>query len=106
MKKLLSSLLLCSSAFLLSAKTVRVGYYIDAGNFMSGFMEGDEKSGYAYEYLQNIASYTDWEYEYVYGYWDGLNEKMLKGEIDLLPDVSYRPDRENLYTQAARSSGK
>ncbi len=97
MKKLLTSLLVFSSALLLSAKTVKVGYYIDAGNFMSGFMEGDEKSGYAYEYLQNIASYTDWEYEYVYGYWDVLNEKILKGEIDLLPDVSYRTDREKLY---------
>ena len=97
MKRILSSVLICCSAFVLSAKTVKVGYYIDAGNFMSGFSPEDERAGYAYEYLQNIASYTDWEYEYVYGYWDSLNEKLLRGEIDLLTDVSYRADREKLY---------
>lgn len=25
------------------------------------------KSGYSYEYLQKLASYTGWKYEYVYG---------------------------------------
>jgi diguanylate cyclase (GGDEF)-like protein len=97
MKRILSAVLLCCSAYMLSAKTVKVGYYIDAGNFMSGLSEEDERAGYAYEYLQNIASYTDWEYEYVYGYWDALYEKLLKGEIDFLTDVSYTPERENLF---------
>lgn len=53
------------STFCISAKTVKTGYYIDSGDFMSGFGPEDPKDGYAYEYLQTIASYTGWEYEYV-----------------------------------------
>lgn len=87
------------------AKTVRVGYYKDAGNFMEGFSEADPKFGYAYEYLQNIASYTDWKYEYVYGYWDDLFEKLQKGEIDLLPDVSYMKNREKFISYPMYSMG-
>ena len=97
MKKLLSAILFCCSAVALNAKTVKVGYYIDAGNFMSGFTSQDERKGYAYEYLQNIASYTDWEFEYVYGYWDSLYEKLLSGEIDLLTDVSFSKERTALF---------
>ena len=33
------------------AKTVRVGYYKNSGNFMSGFSESDPRSGFAYEYI-------------------------------------------------------
>ena len=88
------------------SKTVRVGYYIDAGNFMSGFSDEDEKSGYAYEYVQNLLLYTDdWQYEYVYGYWDTLYEKLLKGEIDLLPDISYSKERERELFYPKHSMG-
>lgn len=82
------------STFCISAKTVKTGYYIDSGDFMSGFGPEDPKDGYAYEYLQTIASYTGWEYEYVYGNWNELYDKLLTGEIDILTDVSYNPERE------------
>ena len=39
-------------------KTVRVGYYRDSPPFMNGKSESDPKGGYAYEYLQYVASYT------------------------------------------------
>ena len=43
-------------------KTVRVGYLIYDG-FQEG--EGDEpKSGYGYEYLQQIAYFSGWKYEW------------------------------------------
>lgn len=45
------------------------------------------KSGYSYEYLQKLASYTGWKYEYVYGEWDELFEKLKDGEIDLMAEV-------------------
>lgn len=106
MKKFLSVVLVCCGIFSLNAKTVKVGYYIDAENFMSGFSEEDKRSGYAYEYLQNIASYTDWEYEYVYGYWDSLYEKLLNGEIDLLTDVSFTDERQKLFNYSAFPMGQ
>jgi len=94
MKKIVLLLLstICFS-FLVSAKTVKVGYYKDSGNFMSGFSEEDPKAGFAYEYLQTIAAYTGWTYEYKYGYFDELYEALLSGEIDILPDISYTPER-------------
>ena len=73
-------------------KTVKVGYYQS-----KGFQEGDGKKGlrkgYAYEYLQKIASYTGWKYEYVSGNWRQLYQKLKNGEIDLLAGVSYQKKR-------------
>lgn len=75
-----------------SYKTIKVGYYQSRG-----FQEGDGidtlRSGFGYEYLQKIASYTGWRYEYVDGSWDELFDELNKGEIDLMAGVSYRSDR-------------
>jgi diguanylate cyclase (GGDEF)-like protein len=95
-KRLFIALFLFCIAVPFYSKTVKVGYYIDSGNFMSGFSENDPKAGFAYEYLQTIAAYTGWNYEYVYGEWDELYDALLTGRIDLLSDVSYTKDRENL----------
>ncbi len=78
-------------------KNVRVGYYRDSPPFMNGKSESDPKGGYAYEYLQYIASHTGWKYEYVYGEFDELYQKLLSGEIDILGDISYYKDREGLF---------
>ena len=56
-------------------KTVRVGYLI-----YEGYQEGAgdaPKSGYGYEYLQQLAYYAGWKYEYVNGSFSELLE-MLK----------------------------
>lgn len=46
------------------------------------------KSGYGYEYLQRVAVYTGWKYEYVYGSWDDLYQMLLDGKIDLMAAVA------------------
>lgn len=96
LKRLFLSISLFIFILPIYAKTVKVGYYIDSGNFMSGFSESDPKAGFAYEYMQTIAAYTGWSYEYVYGEWDELYSALLSGRIDILSDVSYTKDRENL----------
>ena len=40
-----------------SEPTVRIGYYEDNNGFQSGFSDRERKSGYAYEYYQEIAKY-------------------------------------------------
>ena len=73
-----------------SGKVVRVGWY------ESKFHQTDaygRKSGYGYEYQRKVAAYTGWTYEYVEGSWPELFEKLKKGEIDLLSDVSYTEER-------------
>ena len=73
-------------------KTVKVGYYQ-----AKGFQEEDAvdslKSGYGYEYLQKVASYTGWKYEYITGSWQKLYDMLRTGEIDLMAGVSYDGQR-------------
>ena len=72
-------------------KVVRVGW------FDSSFCYYDEfgrRCGIDYEYQQKISAYTGWTYEYVEDSWPNLLQKLKDGEIDLLSDVSYKPDRE------------
>jgi len=71
-------------------KVVRVGWFESAFNSTDRF---GRRSGYAYEYQQKVAAYTGWTYEYVDGNWVSLLEKLKRGEIDLLADVSYTPER-------------
>ena len=71
-------------------KVVRVGWY------ESAFCTTDSlgrRSGYAYEYQMKIAAYTGWRYEYVEGSWPELLQMLIRGEIDLMSDVSYTPER-------------
>lgn len=73
-------------------ETVKVGYYF-SHNFQEGADDTSPKSGYSYEYLQKIASYTGWKYEYVYGEWNVLFEQLKNGEIDLMAGIAYSEDR-------------
>ena len=62
------SVFAASSDSALKNRTVKVGY-VQSTNFLEGENDFDHKSGYGYEYLQKIAAYTGWNYEYVYGTW-------------------------------------
>ena len=72
-------------------RIVKVGYVI-YDNYQQGG-EGEEKSGFGYDYLQKISYYNGWKYEYVYGNFTELYEQLKRGEIDLLNDVSYTEQR-------------
>lgn len=74
-----------------AAKPVRVGWYESSFNHMDQY---GRRSGYAYEYQMKLSVYTGWSFEYVTGSWSELMEKLEKGEIDLMSDVSYTPERE------------
>ena len=73
------------------AKVVRVGWYESSFNTRDA---AGRRSGYAYEYQMKIAAYTGWTFEYVEGSWPELLQMLEDGEIDLMSDVSYTPERE------------
>ncbi|MCR5100737.1 MAG: transporter substrate-binding domain-containing protein, partial [Butyrivibrio sp.] len=75
-----------------SKKKVRVGWY-NSDHFQEGFSDEEIKHGYSYDYLQNISSYTGWEYEYAYGGWTDVYNALLNGDIDVLAGVSYTDER-------------
>ena len=85
-------------------KTVRVGY-LNALNYEEGG-EGEYKRGAGYEYLQKISYLTNWKYEYVYGSFSECYEMLVRGEIDLFGNVSYTPERAELFEFSAYPQGK
>lgn len=87
-----------------SLKKVRVGYLIYPG-YQEG--EGDApKSGYGYEYLQQIAYYAGWDYEYVNGSFNELLEMLKNGEIDIMGDLSYTDERAKDISYAKEEQGR
>ena len=85
-------------------EVVRVGY-VDVPTYEEGG-EGEYKTGSGYEYLQKISYFTGWKYEYVYGTFQELYEKLVKGEIDLFGNVSYTEERAELFNYSTYSQGK
>ena len=75
-----------------SSQTVRVGFFPCPFNIAD---ENGHMSGYAYDYQQDIAAYTGWEYEYVEGSWPELLQMLKDGKIDLLADVSKTEERQS-----------
>lgn len=109
----------CSSVFLLLSiiflsafptsasvpEVVRVGFFQMDGYHMID--EYGERSGYGYEYLQNLAQYTDFSYEYI-GYdksWSEMQNMLQSGEIDLLTCVKKTNTRETLFNFTDRPIG-
>ncbi|MDO4539860.1 MAG: response regulator [Syntrophomonadaceae bacterium] len=79
------------------AEVVRVGFFaFDGYHVMDA---SGQRSGYGYEYLQKMAIYTDWQYEYV-GYensWAEAQAMLENGEIDLLTSAQKTADRETRF---------
>ena len=75
-----------------AGKPVRVGYFT-MENFMEGGADGTVQAGLTYELLCEIAVYSHWQIEYVYGDFSDLYQQLLNGEIDVLPNVIATDER-------------
>ncbi len=83
-------------------KVVRVGWYESTYCYRDQY---GERHGIAYEYQSRIAAHTGWTYEYVEDSWPNLLQMLIDGEIDLLSDVSYKPERAELMLFPALAMG-
>ncbi|MEG0092010.1 MAG: transporter substrate-binding domain-containing protein, partial [Oscillospiraceae bacterium] len=70
---------------------VTIGY-IDYDNFISLDSDGDLQ-GYAYEYIKEIAKYTNRTYVFQPIEWPDVMDSLQKGKIDLYLDAMYTTDR-------------
>lgn len=104
LNKLIISIFIILSSFALFAEetlTVKVGYFYFPG-YQEGSSDEERKDGYGYEYLQKIASYTGWRYEYVYGERVDLIKQLNDGEIDLLVGLPKETDGNNNIVYSRR----
>lgn len=80
-------LLISSSQVALAEQVVKVGYPLTPG-----FYERDEQgnlSGYGVQYLNKLANYTGWHYEYIeMETISELMESLQKGEVDIVAGYS------------------
>lgn len=86
-------------------KTVRVGWLVNNEGFQEG-TPGERLSGWGYDYLQTLSYYTPgWRYEYVSGTFTELMDMLEKGEIDLLPNISYSAERAQKLLYSSNPEG-
>ncbi|MGF7139960.1 ATP-binding protein [Roseimarinus sediminis] len=75
---------------------IKVGVY---NNHPKLFINNKGKpDGFFIDIIKAIAKESMLQIEYVPGEWSQLYEMLLKGEIDMLPDVAYSPERDSLFT--------
>ncbi|MEG0452851.1 MAG: EAL domain-containing protein [Coprobacillus sp.] len=84
-------------------KVVRVGFFD-----FEGYHETDnqnQRSGYGYEYLHEMAKYTGWVFQYVDGTWEECQQMLKDGKIDLLTSAQYSEARDKLFDFSSTSMG-
>ena len=78
-----------------SDEVVRVGYYRGDPRFQDGFDDEARKSGYAYDYYQELSALAGWDYEYVYGTRTEILDKLVAGDVDIVAGIYRTDERED-----------
>lgn len=85
-------------------ETVRVAV-IDYPNYLQMNADGSV-SGYAYEYLEDIRKYTQWEYQYVEMSFEEATKALENGEIDILAGCQYTDTRAQKWDYSLDDMGE
>ncbi len=72
------------------SQVIKIGY-VPSDNFVKE--KDGHYTGYCVDYLEEIARYTGWTYEYVSGSWEECLERVETGEIDFVCMVQHTKDR-------------
>lgn len=80
---------------------IRVGWY-ERDEFQQEYSNG-LLGGYGYEYLQRMAFYGGWKYEYVSGSREECISMLRSGEIDLLGGIADLPEMTSLFDLSDQS---
>lgn len=96
-KRLLFTILILTLGYSLYAQKLVETQNVKVGFFeLPGYYNIDSKrnrSGYGYEYLNEMAKSTGWNFIYVPGTWEECMEMLKNGEIDLLTSAQYTEER-------------
>ncbi|HUM83097.1 MAG TPA: transporter substrate-binding domain-containing protein [Lachnospiraceae bacterium] len=86
-------------------RTVRIGYYTMA-NFQEYNSSDQEYRGYSYDYLQAIAQYAGWQYQFVPVTYEKGLEMLEDGELDLMNNVDRTDESTGRFSFSALASGE
>jgi len=84
---------------------LKVGFFAFDGYHMQD--QNGRRSGYGYEFLQQLARYGDWTYEYV-GYdqsWNDMQQMLADGRIDILTSAQKTAERLRQFAFSAEPIG-
>ncbi|MCX8083235.1 MAG: ATP-binding protein [bacterium] len=84
----------CTSE-LLADTVIHIGVYENLPKV--GISPSGKPEGIFIDIIEEIAKKEGWRIEYVKGTWDEGLERLKKGEIDLMPDVGYSPQRAQIF---------
>ena len=87
----------------LSSNKIRVAQ-IDLSNFYD-YDQGGPCESYGFEYLQEIANYTGWEYEFIPLTYEKSLQMLEEGSIDLVAPVSANSNLREKYDFSAHEVG-
>jgi len=77
-------------------KTIKVGVY---ENHPKIFINKKGKpDGIFIDIVKSIAKNENLEVKYVFAEWPQLMNMLNRGEIDVLPDMAYSPERDSMFT--------
>lgn len=76
-------------------RTVRVGLYYNEPKIWRA--ADGSPHGLFPDILSAIAANENWEIEYVYGTWDDGLRNLESGAIDIMPDVAFSDERQQVY---------
>ena len=79
----------------IESRIVRVGVYQNEPKIF--WDQNDNPNGFFVELLEKIASNENWEIEYTPCEWEECLNLLQLGKIDLMPDVAYTLERDNLF---------
>ncbi len=74
---------------------VKVGVYENQPKIFSD--EAGNVSGFWADVIEYIAAEEDWTIEWVHGTWTECLQKLEYNEIDIMPDVAYSAERDELF---------
>lgn len=96
LSSLLVALCLISTAVRAADQVLTVGVYDNAPKvFLS---ESGKPAGIFIDIIEDIAKSAGWRLRYLPGTWAEGLDRLAKGEIDLMPDVAYSPERSKHYS--------
>ncbi|HDQ14964.1 MAG TPA: transporter substrate-binding domain-containing protein [Sediminispirochaeta sp.] len=91
----LFTLLSASWPLFAQEEVIRVGVYQNPPKIYTD--RRGEARGFHAELIQAIARENNWRIEFVQGRWSELLEMTEAGEIDLMPDVAFSPERQRRF---------